>query len=112
MRDALLVLSALVLTGLAVYLTVTTSGPALKPWVVLVCAGVAALYAAGLVVMGETIIEDAIKVVMLLVPAVIAVVIDTRLLFVLWTVLVAGAVGVAINQLNRHLANTGRARNG
>lgn len=112
MRDVLFPLFALTSTGLAVYLAVTMTGPALKPWVSLACAGVAALYAAGLVVMGETIIEDAVKVVMLLVPASIAVVIDTRLLFVLTTVLIAGAIGVTINQLNRYLAHTGRPRSG
>ena len=112
MRDLLLALFALLLTGIAVYLTVTTTGPALKPWVVLACTGVAALYAAGLVVMGESIIEDAVKVAMLLVPAIIVVVIEGRFAFILAAVSIAAAVGVSVNQLNRYLAHAGRARNG
>ena len=101
MRDLLFICSALVLAGACVFFSVTSLDVELRDWVVIACAVIAALYAAGLVIMGETIIEDVVKLVLFLVPAGIIVLVDARFLFVLIAVVIAGVVGVSLNQLNR-----------
>ena len=69
--------------------------------VLIVCAIFSALYAAGMVVMGETVIEDVVKVLLLFVPTLIITLSEPRFGFLLVCAVCAGGFGMLFNTLVR-----------
>lgn len=84
-----------------VYFSISELGYPIHVWTVLVSVSVSAVYAGVIVLLGETIIEDGIKVAMFLVLSTIAWYADSSFSFVLICVVTAGGIGAVINHINR-----------
>lgn len=105
-RDWLFILTALVIAGTATYWLIPLTGfpfSAKGLWIVTIGS---ALFAGILVLLGESIIEDGMKVGMMLVLTGLLWFTDGRLGFFVGCVVLAGMVGSSMNQLNRTLARS------
>jgi hypothetical protein len=88
-----------------VFLALPPAGFFLANWALMVSASVSALFAGVLVLLGETIVEDIVKVGMLLLLSGILWFAAPKIGFVFICALSSGFIGVIMNQINKALSN-------
>ncbi|QKT03758.1 hypothetical protein HUS23_07975 [Ectothiorhodospiraceae bacterium 2226] len=108
MRDGLFISITLALVAAVVLWLVPWMGFSIAPKALWWLAGGAALFAGLLVLLGESIVEDGIKVGFMLACAGVLWLSDARLAVFFVIVLLSGAAGMAMNQLNRFTARRAR----
>ena len=101
MRDIFSISIAMTMVWFVVFFSIPELGYPIQAWTVLVSASLSAVYAGVIVLLGETIIEDGIKVAMFLVLSAVAWYADSSFSFILVCVVTAGGIGTVINHINR-----------
>lgn len=101
MRSLMFIFLIGAITWGLVYFLIPLFGYPLKSSFLMICASLSALYAAGVTVMGESIIEDVVKLVMIVAIAGVLLLLDVRFGFVMVCALTAGIAGLSVNQINR-----------
>jgi hypothetical protein len=105
MRENIYTLPGLLITWVAIFFIVPATGFDIKMWVLIVSASIGSIFAGLLVLAGETIIENIILVLILLVLAGILWGTTPGLGFIFISALLSGVIGVIINQINQYAAN-------
>jgi hypothetical protein len=100
-RELRFVLLAMVLVWPSIYFLLPAAGYPLKQWVLLVVASVTALYAGVIVFLGETFIEDVVKIGIFLILTGILWYTEPRAGFVFVCALAAGVTGTLLNLVDR-----------
>ena len=101
MRGLIFVILAAAITGPLLFFLLPYLGYPLKFWALVVVCGIAALLAATIVVMGESIIEDAVKLVLFLATTGLIWYSAPRAGFIFVSAMAACCVGMVLNQINR-----------
>jgi hypothetical protein len=105
MRDTGYIILALLITWLEIFIVVPVVGADTALWELVMSAFIGGIFAGLLVLLGESVIEDIIKVVILLILGGAIGAITSRLGFILISALLSGVTGVVINQINQYAAN-------
>lgn len=104
MRNFLFILIAVTLVWTLAYFTMLELGYPIQKWTILLSASLAAIYAGLFVLLGETIIEDGLKIALFLILSGIAWFADPTFSFIFICVVIAGGIGTVLNQINRKQA--------
>ena len=105
MRETHYILLALLITWLEIFVIVPVIGFDIKLWELVVSAFIGGIFAALLVSHGESVIEDIIKVAILLILGWLLGAEKPRLRFIFISALLSGVTGAIINQINQYAAN-------
>jgi hypothetical protein len=105
MRETSYILLAFLFAWLAIFLIVPVAEFDITLWELVVSASVGGLFAGLLVLLGESVIEDIVKIVLLLILGGILWGTTPRLGYIFVSALVAGLTGAVINQINQYAAN-------
>jgi len=105
MRETSYILLALLITWLGIFVIVPVIGSDIKLWELVVSAFIGGIFAGLLVLLGESVIEDIIKVVILLILGGAFGAATSRLGFIFISALLSGVTGAVINQINQYAAN-------
>ena len=105
MREKVVTLLGILITWLAIFLIVPLTGFDIKIWVLLASASIWSLFAGCLVMLGETVIENIILVVILLVLTGILSGSKPNLGFIFISALLSGVIGAMTNQINQYAAH-------
>ena len=100
-REMLLIVLAMAIAGSIVYFGLPALGYSLKFWALIGFSVASAVYAGVIVLLGETLIEDLIKLVLFLAIAGGLWYSAPRAGFIFVCVLAAGVVGLVVNQVSR-----------
>lgn len=104
MRSGMIIVMAGALAWVVSYLGMQLLDINLKHGALLICATFSALYAAGMVIMGENLLEDVIKVLLVTIPTGVILFSEPRFAFLFVCALSAGGFGMLFNSLDRLLA--------
>lgn len=105
MRGKGYLLIAFAVTWLAIFLIIPTADFDIELWKLIVSASVGGMFACLLVLHGEAVVEDIVKVVILLILAGVLWGKAPKLGYVFVSVLVSGVIGAVINQVSQYSAN-------
>ena len=105
MRETIYILVALVVTWLAIFFIVPVTGFDINLWKLVLSASVGALFAGILVLHREAVVEDILKVIILLILAGVLWGEMPELGFIFVSALIAGVAGAVFNQVNQCAAN-------
>jgi glucose uptake protein GlcU len=104
MREISYILLAVLITWPAIYFAIPVAGFDIETWVLILSASIGGIFSGLVVLLGETVIEDIVKIVILLCLAGILWGSTPKLGFIFITAL-AGVAGAIINQINQYAAN-------
>ena len=105
MSENICTLLGLLITWVAIFFIVPVTGFDIKMWVLIVSSSIGGIFAGLLVLLGETIIENIILVVILLVLAGILWGTTPRLGFIFVSALLSGVIGVHLHPITPYAAN-------
>lgn len=105
MRETSYMLLALLITWLAIFFIVPVADFDIELWELVVSASVGGIFACLLVLLGESVIEDIVKIVILLILGGILWATTPRLGYIFISALLSGVTGAVINQINQYAAN-------
>lgn len=108
MREARHILLAMFITSLAACFAVPAAGFDIKTWVLILSALISGLFAGLLVMLGETVIEDLVKIAIVLCLTGVLWGSKPGLGFVFVSALVSCVVGAIFNQIHQYTANRRR----
>ncbi|RDH82825.1 MAG: hypothetical protein DIZ80_11170 [endosymbiont of Galathealinum brachiosum] len=98
------ILIAFIITWLSIFISLIEFGFNVEFWTLIVSASIGALLSSLLVLLGETIIEDIVKLILIIVMPAILMNSNPKLGFIFITALISCITGVTINQLNKYLS--------
>jgi hypothetical protein len=93
---------AFVSTWAAVFFAIPEAGFDIELWVRIVSASVGGLFSSLLVLLGESVIEDIVKLLVVLVISGIVSGTNPELGYIFISTLISGVMGVIINQINQY----------
>lgn len=99
------ILIALIITWVAIFFAIPEAGFDIEKWVLIVSASIGGTFSSLLVLLGESVIEDIVKLVMMLVLSGIVWVTNPKLGYIFITILISGGMGAIINQINQYAVN-------
>ncbi len=105
MRETKYALIALAVTWLAIFFIVPAADFDIKLWKLFVSASIGGIFACLLVLLGESVIEDIVKIV---IPIILGGVLwgaGPELGYVFISALISGVTGAVINQINQYATN-------
>lgn len=105
MREISCVLLGLLIAWFGISFLLPAAGFNTKMWILVVSASVGGIFAGLLVLLGATIVEDAVKVVFLLVLTGILWATTPKLGFVFLSAVISGVTGAVMNQICQYAAN-------
>ena len=105
MREKIRTLLGMLITWFAIFFIVPVMGFDIKMWVLIVSASIGGIFTGFLVLLGETVIENIILVVILLVLAGVLWGTTPSLGFIFISALLSGVTGAITNQINQYTAN-------
>lgn len=105
MRENIFILAAILFTWLAIFFIVPFMGFDIKMWGLILSATIGGLFAGLLVLPGETVIENIILVIVLLVISGVVSGENANLRFIFITALLAAVIGTMINLINQYITN-------
>jgi hypothetical protein len=109
MRNLIFCIVTIILVWLAVYLAIPGLGYPVRLWVLITSASVSAIFAWLIVLLGESVVEDIVKLVILAVLSAILSTNSPKLEFVFACTMIAGILGIVMNHINQFAA--GKASN-
>jgi hypothetical protein len=105
MRDLIFIIVTLILVWLAVYFAIPESGYSLQLWAIITCASISAVFAGLIVLLGEGIIEDIVKVGILVGLSAALGFTTPKIGFLLVCTIISGFAGIVMNHINQFVAN-------
>jgi hypothetical protein len=105
MREIICALLGMLITWLAIFFIVSVADFDIKLWELVVAASVGGIFACLLVLLGESVIEDIVKIVILLILGGVLWATTPRLGYIFISALLSGVTGAVINQINQYAAN-------
>jgi hypothetical protein len=105
MREIICALLGMLITWFAIFFIVPVMGFDIKMWVLIVSASIGGMFTGFLVLLGETVIENIILVVILLVLTGVLWGTTPSLGFIFISALLSGVAGAITNQINQYAAN-------
>ena len=105
MRETNYALIALAVTWLAIFIIIPAADFDIKLWKLIVSASVGGIFACLLVLHGEAVVEDIVKVVILLILTGVLWGKAPKLGYIFISVLISGVTGAVFNQISQYAAN-------
>lgn len=99
------ILIALLTTWVAIFFAIPEAGFDVEMWVLIVSASIGGIFSSLLVLLGESIIEDIVKLVIMLVLSGIVWGTNPKLGYIFISILISGGMGAIINQINQYATN-------
>lgn len=95
---------AFVTTWAAIFFAIPEAGFDIELWVIIASASIGGIFSSLLVLLGESVIEDIVKLLVVLVLSGIVSGTNPRLGYIFISTLISGVMGVIINQINQYAA--------
>ena len=105
MREIIITLLGILATWFAIFFVVPLMGFDIKLWILIVSASIGGLFAGIILLLRETVIENIIMMVFVLVLAGIVSGTKPGFGFVFISALLSGVIGTITNQINQYVAN-------
>ena len=105
MREKICTLLSMLITWFAIFFIVPVMGFDIMMWVLIVSASIGGIFAGFLVLLGETVMENIILVLILLVFAGVLWGTTPSLGFIFISALLSGVIGAITNQINQYAAD-------
>ena len=96
---------AFLTTWVAIFFAIPEAGFDIELWLLIVLASIGGILSSLLVLLGESVIEDIVKLLIILVLSGIASGTNPKLGYIFISTLISAVLGVIINQINQYAAN-------
>ena len=96
---------AFLTTWVAIFFAIPEAGFDIELWLLIVLASIGGILSSLLVLLGESVIEDIVKLLIILVLSGIASGTNPKLGYIFISTLISSVLGVIINQINQYAAN-------
>ena len=105
MRDLIFVIVTMILVWFAVYFAILGLGYSPQLWTIITCASIFAILSGLIVLLRESVIEDTVKVVIIVLLSAVLGLNTLKIEFLFVGAIVSGVIGIVMNQINQFVAN-------
>jgi hypothetical protein len=105
MRDLKFIILTVILVWLAVFFAMLGLGYSPQLWAIITFASISAIFSGSFVLLGESIIEDIVKVVIFVVLSAVLGLNTLKIEFLFVGAIISGFMGIVMNHINQFIAN-------